>query len=124
MGSLFLALHQHGVRTQRQSVFPKLHQTFLINTNPVGKRAELYLVNYSVFAQLVTTAIGEEGLLGLCFFLCGPAEKISTGELQAVRTHDSYEHVSVLVVHDVAGGILTKRVTDSTIFFYAPVFPG
>jgi hypothetical protein len=78
VGTLLLALHQYGVRAQRQSVSPKFHQTFLINTNPVGERAELYLVNYSVFSQLITAAIGEEGLLGLCFFLCGPAEKIST----------------------------------------------
>ena len=75
------------------------------------------------FPQVITAAIGDVGLLGLRFFLWRPAQKISAGELQAVRTHDSYEHVSVGVVHDVSRSILTERVADLTIFD-APVFPG
>jgi hypothetical protein len=122
VGSLLLALHQYGVRAQRHSVAPQFDQTFLVNTDPVGKRAELYLVYYCVFLEVIAAAIREEGFLGSRFFLWRPAQKISAGELQAVRTHDSYEHVSVRVVHDVPGGILTERVADLTVFD-APVFP-
>jgi hypothetical protein len=80
VGSLLLALHQFGVCAQRQSVFPKFHQTFLINTNPVGERAELYLVNYSAFAQLVTAAIGEEGLLAMYSSSLAPHDQPTTHE--------------------------------------------
>src|SRR5215203_3917470 len=72
--------------------------------------------------EFIPPAIGDVGLLGVRFLLCGPAEKILGGDLQAVRTHDSYEHVSVLVVHDVSHSILTERVADLTID-EAPVFP-
>src|SRR5215208_4892567 len=123
VASLLLALHQYRVRAQRHSVFPKFDQTFLVSTNPVGKRAELYLVYYFVSLEVILAAIREEGLLSLRFFLWRPAQKISAGELQAVRTHDSYEHVSVLVVHDVSQSVLTEGVADLPIFD-APVFPG
>ena len=123
VGSLLFALHQYRVRAQRHSVSLKFNQTLLVNTSPVGKRTELYMVYYFVSLEVIAATIREEGLLGLRFFLWRPAEKISTSELQAVRTHDSYEHVSVGVVHDVSGSILTERVADLTVFD-APVFPG
>ena len=120
---MLLALDQYGVCAQRHPVPLKVDQTFLVGTDPVGKRAELYLVYYFVFLEVVLAAIREEGFLGSGFFLWRPTEKIPSSELQAVRAHDSYEHVSVLVVHDVAGGILTKRLAD-LIIFDAPVLPG
>jgi hypothetical protein len=123
VGSLLLALDQYRVRAQRHSVSTKIDQTFLVSTYPVGKRAELYLVYYFVSLEIILAAIREEGLLGLRFFLWRPAQKISASELQAIRTHDSYEHVSVGVVHDISRSILTERVAD-LIIFDAPVFPG
>jgi hypothetical protein len=70
--SLLLALHQYGVRAQRHAVSLKFNQTFLVNTSPVGKRADLYMVYYFVFLQVIAAAIREEGLLGLRFFLWRP----------------------------------------------------
>src|SRR3712207_5241803 len=123
VGSLLLALDQYRVRAQRQSASPKVDQTFLVSTHPVGEQAELYMVDYRAFPQVIPAAIGDVGLLGSRFFLWRPTEKISAGELRAVRTHDSYGHVSVLVVHDVSFSILAERVADLTVFD-APVFPG
>src|SRR3712207_3385041 len=123
VGGLLDAPEQYRARAQRQSIPPKFDQAFLLSTDPVGEQAELYMVDYRAFPQVITAAIGDVGLLGLRFFLWRPAQKISAGELRAVRTHDSYGHVSVLVVHDVSRSILTERVANLTVFD-APVFPG
>jgi hypothetical protein len=80
------------------------------------------MVDYCVSPPVIPPAIGDVGLLGLRFFLWRSAEKISGGKLQAVRTHDSYEHVAILIIGDVSHSILTERVADLTID--APVFPG
>jgi hypothetical protein len=73
--------------------------------------------------ELIPPTIGDVGFFGLGLFLFGPAQKIVGGKPQSVRTHDGYEHVSVLVVYDVPGGILTEWVADLTID-ETPVFPG
>ena len=107
---------------QCQAITLKVDQTLLVNTNPVGKQAELPMMDDFVSVEVIPPAIGDVGLLGLRFFLWRPAEKIVDAKLQAVRTHDCYEYVSVLVVHDVSCSILTERVADLTID-EAPVFP-
>ena len=76
-----------------------------------------------VSLQVIAPAIGDVGLLGLRFLLCGPAEKILGGEPQTVRSHDSYEHVSVLVVDDVSHSISTDGIAD-LIIANTPVLPG
>src|ERR671932_275743 len=76
-----------------------------------------------VSPEVIAPAIGDVGLLGLRFLLCGPAEKILGGEPQTVRSHDSYEHVSVLVVDDVSHSIPTDGVAD-LIIANTPVLPG
>jgi hypothetical protein len=68
-----------------------------------------------VSPEFILAAIGDVGASGLHFLLRSPPEKISGGELRAVGTRDSHEHVPILVVHDVSHGILTERVTDLTI---------
>src|SRR5215204_5699638 len=80
------------------------------------------MVDYHISQEIIPPAIGDVGLLGLGFLLFGGAQKIVGGEGQAVRSHDGHEHVTILVVHDVAGCILTERVTDLAIF-EASVFP-
>jgi hypothetical protein len=74
------------------------------------------MVDYLVSLEAVPPAIGDVGLFSLGLLLFGGAQKIIGGEPQAVRSHDGYEHVTILVVHDVAGGILTERVADLAIF--------
>jgi hypothetical protein len=80
------------------------------------------MVDYCVSQEVIPPAIRDVGLLGLGFLLLGGAEKIVGGEPQAVRSHDGHEHVTILVVHDVAGSILTERVADLTVVD-ACVFP-
>ena len=75
-----------------------------------------------VSPKLIPAALGDVGASGVCFLLYAPAEKISSGKRCTVRAHDSYEHVSILVVDDVSHSILTERVADLTI--EAPVFLG
>src|SRR5215211_1220606 len=75
-----------------------------------------------VSQELIPAAIRDVGASGLRFFLRASAEKIPGVKPPAVRSHDSYEHVSVLGVHDVPHGILTEGVAALTIS--APVFPG
>src|ERR671933_1566519 len=75
-----------------------------------------------VSLELVLAAIGHVGFSGLRFLLCASPEKVSGGKLHAVRTRDSHEHVSILVVYDVSHSILTEWVADLTID--APGFPG
>src|SRR4028119_1561726 len=123
MGNLLCTPKQYRTCAQRQSIPPKFDQTFLLNTNPVGKQAELHVMDDCVSPELILAAIGDVGFLGLHFLFWRPAQKILGSKLQAVRAHDGYEHVSFLVVHDVSHGILTKRVADLTID-EAPVFPG
>src|SRR3712207_7817221 len=48
----------------RHSVSPKFDQTFLLNTGPVGKRTDLYMVYYCVSPEVIRAAIREEGLFG------------------------------------------------------------
>lgn len=43
---------------------------------------------------------------------CAPPEKISGGKLRAIWAHDSYGHVSVLVVHGVSHSIPTEGIAD------------
>ena len=121
--SLLLALDQYGVRAQRYSVSPNFDQTFLVNTAPVRKRTDLYMVYYRVSSEVIRATIREESLLGFRLFLWRAAQKISTSEVNAVWTHYSHEHVSVRVVHDVSLGILTERVAN-LIIIDAPVLPG
>ena len=113
---------QYRTRTQCQLIPPKFDQTFLANTDPVGKQAEFHVMDDCVSPEFVSAAIGHVGASGLRFLLCAPPEKISGGKLHAVRTRDSYEHVSILVVHDVSHGILTERVAD-LLTIDAPGFP-
>src|ERR671921_1455583 len=80
------------------------------------------MMNNRVSVEFIPTAIRYVIINGLCFLLCTTPEKVSDGELLAVRTRDSYEHVSVLVIHDVAHSILTERVAD-LLTIDAPVFP-
>jgi hypothetical protein len=122
VGTLLDATKQYRRCAQRQSIATKFDKTFLGNTDPVGKQAQLHVVDYFVCAQFIAPAIGDVGFLGLRFLLFGCAEKVSGGKLRAVRTHNGYEHVSILVVHDVPGGILAERVADLTIE-EAPVLP-
>src|SRR3712207_5069405 len=103
-------------------MLPDFDQTFLLNTDPVGKQAELHMMDDSVSPEFILAAIGDVSLSGLRSLLRAPAQEISGGKLQAVRTHDSYEHVTIGAVHDVSHGILTERVADLTI--ETPVFPG
>src|SRR5215211_9197961 len=79
-------------------------------------------MDHRVSPEFILAAIGDVGASGLHFLLRSPPEKISGGELRAVGTRDSHEHVPILVVHVVSYGILTERVTDLTID--APGFPG
>src|SRR5215211_5203758 len=81
------------------------------------------MVNYRVSQEVIPPTIGDVGFLGLGFLLFGCAEQVIVGEPQAVRSHDGHEHIAILVVHDVAGGIFTEWVADLAIFD-APVFPG
>ena len=75
-----------------------------------------------VSMEFIPTAIGDVGAGGVRFLLHAPAEKISGGELRALRAHDSYEHVSIGVVDDVSHSILTEGVADVAVG--VPVFPG
>src|SRR5215208_5677999 len=75
-----------------------------------------------VSVEFIPTTIGHVSVSGLHFLLCTTPEKVSGGELLAVRARDSYEHVSVLVIHDVSRSILTERVAD-LLTIDAPVFP-
>src|SRR5215203_2646016 len=81
------------------------------------------MVDYLISQEVIASAIGDVGFLGLGFLLFGGAQKIVGGEPQAVRSHDGHEHVTILVVHDVAGSIFTERVTDLAIID-ASVLPG
>jgi|SRR5829696_7309891 hypothetical protein len=121
-GSLLDAPKQYRTCAQCQSISRNFDQTFLVNADPVGKQAELHVMDDRVSPEFIPAAIGDVGLSGLRFLLWAPAEKISGDKLRAVRTHDGYEHVSIGVVHDVSPSILTERVADLTID--APVFPG
>jgi hypothetical protein len=123
VSGLLDAPKRYRSRAQRQSVAPKLDQALLVAANPVGKQTELYVVDDCLSVELVPPAIGDVGFLGLRFLLFGCAQEIVGGELGALRTHDGYEHVSVVVVHYVAGGILTERVADLAVGD-TPVLPG
>src|SRR5215211_3044863 len=81
------------------------------------------MVNYRVSQEVIPPARGDVRFLGLGFLLFGCAEQVIVGEPQAVRSHDGHEHIAILVVDDVAGGIFTEWVADLSIFD-APVFPG
>src|SRR5918995_7147994 len=72
--------------------------------------------------EFVPTAVGHVGISGLHFLLRTPPEKISGGKPHAVRAHNSYGHVSILVIHDVSHSILTERVAD-LLTIYTPGFP-
>jgi hypothetical protein len=80
------------------------------------------VVDYRISVEVIPPAIGDVGLLGLGLLFFGGAEEIVGGEPQAMRSHDGHEHVIIVVVHDVAGGILTERVADLTVVD-ASVFP-
>ena len=84
VGTLLDAPKQYRMGAQCQSVSPEFDQTLLVNTDPVGKQAELHVMDYRVSPQLVGSAIGDVGLLGLRFLLGGPAQKVLSGKLQAV----------------------------------------
>src|SRR5215217_5454725 len=88
----------------------------------LGKQAHLHMVNYRVSQEVIPPTRGDVRFLGLGFLLFGCAEQIIVGEPQAMRSHDGHEHVTILVVHDVAGGIFTEWVANLSIF-YASVFP-
>jgi hypothetical protein len=75
-----------------------------------------------VSPEFIPAAIGHIGGGGLRFLLWAPAEKISAGKRHAVRAHDGYGHVSILVVDDVSHSILTERVANPTL--EASVLPG
>jgi hypothetical protein len=55
-------LDQYGGRAQRYSVSPKFDQTFLVNTAPVRKRTDLYMVYYRVSSEVIRATIREESL--------------------------------------------------------------
>ena len=94
----------------------------MVTADPIGEQAHLNMVDYLISQEVIPPAIGDVGLLGLGFLLFGGAEEIVDGEPQAVRSHDGHEDVTILVVHDVAGSILTERVADLTLVD-ACVFP-
>jgi hypothetical protein len=50
---------QRGTRTQCQSIRTDFDETFLVNADPVGKQAELDVVNYRLTAQVIRAAIGD-----------------------------------------------------------------
>jgi hypothetical protein len=71
--------------------------------------------------ELIAAAIGDIGLGGSGLLLGSSAEKVSSRERGAPRSHNRNEHVSVLVVGDVARGVLAERVADLTV--EGPVLP-
>src|SRR5215203_5865755 len=75
---------QQRSRAQRQPFSPEIDQAFLVTADPVGKQTHLHVVDHPVSQEVVPTAIGDVGLLGLCFLLFGGAEQIVGGEPQAV----------------------------------------
>src|SRR5215217_6608048 len=81
------------------------------------------MVDYLISQEVIASAIGDVGFLGLGFLLFGGAQKIVGGEPQAVRSHDGHEHVTILVVDDVACGIFTERVAADLTVVDASVFP-
>jgi hypothetical protein len=122
VATLLDAPQQHRARTHGQSIPRNFDQAFLVDTDPVGKQAELHVMDDRVSVELVPAAIGHVGLGGVRLLFCTRPEKISSSELLAVMTHHGYEHVSVLAVRDVPNSILTERVGDPAI--EAPVLPG
>ncbi len=112
----FLALHRYGVRAQRYSVFPKLDQASLVDTAPVGERTDLYVVYYLVPFEVIRATISEESLLGFRFLIRRAAQKISTGDVDAVRTHYGHEHVAVRVVRDVPLNVPTEGAANIIVF--------
>lgn len=122
VGGPLRATEQQRSRAQNQSISRNFDEAFLLDADPVGKQAQLHVMGDGVSTELVATAIGDVGASGLRPFPCAPAEKISCGELRAVGSHDGHGHVSVPAVHDVADGILAKRIADLST--EAPVLPG
>src|ERR671911_1108093 len=122
VGSPLRATEQQRSRAQDQSISRNFDEAFLLDTDPVWEQTQLHVMDNGMPTELVATAIGDVGASGLRPFLCAPAKKISCGELRAVGSHDGHGHVSVLAVHDVADGILAKRITDLST--ETPVLPG
>src|SRR5215207_5271811 len=69
----------------------------VLNVNPIGKQAQLHVVDYRISQEFIPPAIGDVSLLGLGFLLLGSAQKIVGGEPQAVRSHDGHEHVTIVL---------------------------
>jgi hypothetical protein len=89
----------------------------LVYTDPVGKQAEVHVMDDCLSTEVVPAAIRDVGTSGVRFLLYAPAEQISGGKLRAVSTHDSYEHVPIAVVDDVSDSILTERMWPSAFLF-------
>jgi hypothetical protein len=58
----------------------------LVAADPIGKQAQLHMVDYPISLEVIPPAIGDVGLLGLGFLLFGGAQKIVSDEPQAVRS--------------------------------------
>jgi hypothetical protein len=84
---------QYRTCAQRHSIPPNFNQTFLVNADPVGKQAEVHVMDDCLSMEVVPAAIRDVGTSGVRFLLYAPAEQSSGGKLRAVSTHDSYEHV-------------------------------
>src|SRR3712207_269943 len=102
VGGPLHAPEQYRTRAQRQSISPDFDETLLLDTDPVGKQAELHMMDDRAPPELILAAIGDVGLGGLRSLLRAPAQKISGGKPSAVGPHDSYEHVAIGSVHDVS----------------------
>jgi hypothetical protein len=63
-----------GTRAQCQSIRCDVDQTFLINAHPVGKQAELDVVNYRLSAEVIRSAIGDVSFSGLHFLFGRPPQ--------------------------------------------------
>ena len=76
MSSLLDAPKQYRTRAQCQPIPRNFNQTFLVNTDPVGKQAELHVMDDCLSLEFIPATIGHVGARGLRFLLCAPTEKI------------------------------------------------
>ena len=101
MSAQLSAAHEHERRAHRQSISVELESPLLPEPDPVGKQADLDVVDDPIVLDLVPATVGHIAFNGGHLLLSRASPDVPGREHGAVPLHEGHGHVPVIAVEEV-----------------------